>query len=299
MFKKYGVAMFLAFLVGGPVAWAGFQGFNGTTDLKIFNVIKCSTGLTCTRTGAGSNGTFTIVSSPTVSGAAITIQGASSANAQLNMYADAAATNADQWQILSEASGNALDFLNKTSGSQVSKMKLSTAGVLTVSGGVAGSTTAPMSIYSAWTPTVVTQATSATPSATVVYMTQIHIDNNVTLTGVNVLNAATCGTNKWIVALFDDTGAALANSAVAGVLCSGTSAYQAIPFTATYAAKGPRTYWIGLYANGTTDRYYAIPAMGAAKGLAGSVSTQTFGTVAAVTLPTTFTADVAPVAFTY
>lgn len=299
-YAKWGLIFSL--LAALPV-WAGFRAYNGTTDLKIFDSIKCSTGITCTRTGAN----LVLVSSPTISTGTLTITGASSANGALLLNADAAATNADQWEVLSEASGNAYDLLNKTSGSFVSKWKVSTAGntttagTATITGGVVGSTTAPKTIYSAWVPGVATQATSATPSATVVYMTQIHIDNNTTLTGIGVLNAATCGATKWILALFDDTGAPLANTATAGggTTCSGASAYQQIAFTGTYAAKGPRTYWIGLYANNTTDRYYAVPTLGQAKGLAGSVSGQTNGTVASVTLPTTFTADVAPVAYVY
>lgn len=38
-------------------AMASFQGFNGDSDLKIFNKVKCDTGLTCARTG---NGVFEI-----------------------------------------------------------------------------------------------------------------------------------------------------------------------------------------------------------------------------------------------
>lgn len=30
-------------------AWAGFQGFNGNTDLKLFNQLQCSTGLSCSK----------------------------------------------------------------------------------------------------------------------------------------------------------------------------------------------------------------------------------------------------------
>ncbi len=282
-------------------AWAGFRAFNGTTDLKIFDSIKCDTGVTCTRVGAS----LDIVSSPTISTGTLTITGASSGNASLLLNADAAATNADKWEILSEASGNGLDFLNKTSGSYVSKLLLSTAGALTASGtitatgGIIQSTTAPRTRWMAWNPGVATNATSATPSATVVYMAQVYIPANTTLTGIGVLNAATVGTNKWVLALFDDTGAPLANTALAGVLTSGASVFQQIAFTGTYAAKGPRTYWIGAYMNGTTDRYYAIPTIGQMVGLSGSVSAQTFGTVASVTLPTTFTADVGPVAYVY
>lgn len=150
----------------------------------------------------------------------------------------------------------------------------------------------------AWKPGAASQGTSTTPSATTVYLTQIRIPVAVTLTGIKVLNAATVGTDKYIAALFNSSGTKLANSALAGATTSGASSYQALAFTSTKAVT-PGTYWIGLYVDGTTDRFYSIPAIGEIGGLAGSVTGQTFGTVANVTLPTTFTADKGPIAFVY
>jgi hypothetical protein len=149
-----------------------------------------------------------------------------------------------------------------------------------------------------WVPAAATSATSTTPSATTVYMTQVYIPYSVTLTGISVLNGATVGTDKYVAALFNSAGTALANSATAGTTTSGASVFQSLAFTATKVV-APGTYWIGLYVNGTTDRFYSIPAIGALGGLAGSVTGQTFGTVAAVVLPTTFTADKGPVAYVY
>lgn len=141
--------------------------------------------------------------------------------------------------------------------------------------------------------------TSTTPSATTVYLTPVFIDNNATLTGISVNNAGTCGTNSYVVALFDASGNPLANSALAGTLCSGTSAWQKIPFTATKAVTGPSLYYIGVYMNGTTDRFFTIPAAGEYVGNAGTVTGQTFGTVAVVVLPTTFTAGAGVIVHTY
>lgn len=142
--------------------------------------------------------------------------------------------------------------------------------------------------------------TSTTPSATTLYLIQVFVPFNMTLTGVALNNAATCGTNNYIVALYDASGNKLANSATAGTLCSGTSAWQKIPFTATKAITGPAIYFVGLFVDGTTDRFYTVPAAGAYVGVAGTVTGQTFGTVgASVTLPTTFTADKGPIVYTY
>lgn len=150
-----------------------------------------------------------------------------------------------------------------------------------------------------WQPTAAANGTSTTPSATTVYLTQIYIPYSVTLTGIAVLNAATVGTDKYIVALFNSSGTALANSALAGTTTAGASVYQAIAFTSTYTISAPGTYWIALYVNGTTDRFYSIPTIGQSGGLAGSVTGQVFGTVATLTLPTTFTADKGPIAYVY
>lgn len=175
---------------------------------------------------------------------------------------------------------------------------LGVTGVSTLSGGVAASA-GQFTNFMAWKPPTLTSGTSTTPSATVLYVSQVFIPANASITGIKLNNGATVGTNKWIVALFNSAGTPVASSALAGTLSSGADSYQTIAFTAPYVAVGPAVYWIGLYADGVTDRFRSVPAVGQYAGLAGSVSTQVFGTVAAVTLPTTFTADLGPVAFTY
>lgn len=149
-----------------------------------------------------------------------------------------------------------------------------------------------------WLPTAATDATSTTPATTTVYLSQIRVPEALTLTGAAVLNGATVGTDKYVVALFNSAGTALAHSALAGTTTSGASVYQPLDFTATVDVS-PGTYWVGLYVNGTTDRFYSVPTIGQAGGLAGSATGQTFGTVANVTVPTTFTADKGPVAYVY
>lgn len=301
--------MMLMITLFTTTAFAGFQGINGTTNLGIFNKVTCSTGLTCTKV----KDAFSIISSPTITAGAFSVQAGSSTAATLDLKANANASNGDDWQLSSTTSQGGLSLLNNTSGSQVSKLLLSTggnlsvtgtltpAGALTPNGGIAvpSSDSAPKTRYGAWRPQPVTNATSVTGAITTVYLTQFFVPYNTTLTGAAVLNAATVGTNKWIVALFNSAGTALANSATAGATTSGASAYQQLNFTGTVAVKGPATYWVGLYVNGTTDTYYSIPTLGQADGLAGTVTGQTFGTVANVTLPTTFTAGVAPVVYVY
>lgn len=302
--KKLGVL--LGMMVMATAAYAGFQGVNGSTSLGIFNKLKCSTGLTCTKVGDS----FSMVASPTITGSPITVTADSATAATIDLRANANASSGDDWQFKSTTSQGGLQLLNNTSGSQVAKLTITTGGNVTVAGtltstgvftptaGIAASATTK-TIWGSWNPGVATNATSTTPSATVVYMTQIWVPHNQTMTGIAVLNAATVGTNKYVVALFDSSGTALANSNTAGVLTTGASVWQKVAFTAPYTGVGPKTYWVGVYVNGTTDRFYSVPALGAMGGLAGSVSAQTFGTVAAVTLPTTFTADLGPVSYIY
>lgn len=168
----------------------------------------------------------------------------------------------------------------------------SASGALSVSGG-------QLTRFCNFKPATLTAGTSTTPSATTLYLSQIIIPHSCVLTGIAVNNGATVGTDKYIVALFDSAGIPLANSAVAGVTTSGGDAFQSIAFTSPLNFVGPAVAWIGLYVNGTTDRFRSIPALGAYAGLAGSVTGQTFGTVAQAAMPTTFTADKGPVAFVY
>lgn len=144
-----------------------------------------------------------------------------------------------------------------------------------------------------------TGGTSTAGVATTLFMTQVQVHSGATITGIAINNAATVGTNKYIVALFDYQGKVVATSALAGVTTASASVYQKVPFTAPVLLSGASAYWIGLYINGTTDAFYTLPASKAGGGLAGTVTGQTFGTVVAVTPPTTFTAGAGPIAYTY
>lgn len=162
------------------------------------------------------------------------------------------------------------------------------------------SATARTRFSSYWTPPTPSAGTLVTPAANTVYLTQIEVPKSTLLTGVGVLNGTTVGTNKYIVAIYSSEGNLLASSAAAGVLTAGASGFQQIPFSNTYIVPGARTVWIAVFVNGATDNFYAMPAMAAMSGLAGSVTGQSFGTVpATLVMPTTFTAGVGPIAFVY
>ena len=302
---KFLVMMLLTLFT--TTAFAGFQGINGTTSLGIFNKLTCSTGLTCTK----SKDAFSIVSSPSITGSPLTLTASSSTAGIVDIIANNNLVNGDKWELQSTTSEGGLKLLNNTSGSLVQKWLIDTSGNVTVAGtetvtghfiptGGIGTGTSLLTRFPAWFPSAATDATSTTPSATTLYLTQVYVAHNFSMTGVQVLNAATVGTNKYIVAIYNAAGTLLANSATAGVLTAGASAYQSVAFTAPIALTGPETYWLGIWVNGTTDRFYAIPAMGSAVGLAGTITGQTFGTVpSTITPPTTFTAAAGAVVATY
>jgi hypothetical protein len=141
--------------------------------------------------------------------------------------------------------------------------------------------------------------TNTTLVAGTTYYAEVTVARDVTLTGVGVLNGATVGTNSWVVGLHTSAGGAdVAHSALAGTLSSGANSFQQIAFTSTYAASGPARYWIAFQSNGTTDTARTVAVSTFidvfTKSVAGS-----FGTLPSLTVPTTFTADVGPIAYVY
>lgn len=315
-------AALLVTLLFTTTVFAGFNGMDSSgSTIGNFSAIKCSTGLTCTKDGKY----FKLVSSPSLTGTTLSLSSTLAATGnfsintnKFNVTASSGNTTAaGTLGVTGDFAVNTNKFtVTASSGNTVAAGTLTSTGTLIATAaatvgttlGVTGASTLTGGIvvaagqrtnYLGWRPSTLTSGTSTQGSATVLYVSQIFLEANATLTGIKVNNGATVGTNKYIVALFNSAGTPVANSALAGTLSSGADGYQTVAFTGTYAAVGPGVYWIGLYIDGTTDRFRTVPAVGQYGGLAGSISAQTFGTVAAVTLPTTFSADLGPVAFTY
>lgn len=202
---------------------------------------------------------------------------------------------------IDNAAGKQLGFAGKIKCGTGLSCSVSGIGVTINSPGTAGTPliSGVNTTYVPFPVATLTAGTSTTGLATSVYVTQVFIDNNASLTGIAVNNAATVGTNKYIVVLFNSSGVPLANSALAGVTTAGASSWQKIPFTAPVAVVGPAVYFVGVYINGATDTFYTIPAAGEYVGSAGSVTGQTFGTVSTITPPSTFTAGAGPIVHTY
>jgi hypothetical protein len=137
-------------------------------------------------------------------------------------------------------------------------------------------------------------AGTAAGAATEIYCTEIEVPYSMILTGLAVLNGTTVGTNKHFAILYDATGNVLANSATAGTLTAVASVYQKLNFTSPFYAVGPARYFGCDGLNGTTDTIrHAITAVND-NVLGGTITGQTFGTAAAITVPSSFTTAKVP-----
>ena len=145
------------------------------------------------------------------------------------------------------------------------------------------------------TPGVAATGTDTAGISTVTWITRVRVDQNALLTGIAFLIGATGTTDLAIVALYDPAGTLVANSALAGVTVGSPGVMQAIPFTSTYPAK-PGLYFIGVSTNGN---HATIRTQAVGVGPTGQITGGTFGTLTALTPPTTFTANYGPVACTY
>jgi hypothetical protein len=128
-----------------------------------------------------------------------------------------------------------------------------------------------------------------------IYVSEIVVTYDMTTTNCNFLAGATIGTNTVICVLFNSAGTPIANTLLTGTATAGANTFQTIAWTATKALQTGR-YFIGVMANGTTDNLKTTAASTFIGKLTTS-ATGTFGTVPTLTVPTTFTANVGPVAY--
>jgi hypothetical protein len=142
-------------------------------------------------------------------------------------------------------------------------------------------------------------STGTTEGATTLYCSEVWLPQNKLLTGIALLNGTTVGTDKRYVVLYDNAGNALANSALAGALTATASVYQAFAFTSTYFAVGPAQYFACFQANGTTDSFRAATTGTNDNILTKGQTGATFGTVPALTVPTSFNSAVGPYVYLY
>lgn len=151
--------------------------------------------------------------------------------------------------------------------------------------------------YRTWSAnTSATSGTDVTPVAGTIYIAEIWVEHTGVITGIKILNGSALGAANIGLVLFNSIGDKVATSAA--TLPSGSiNTFQAVPFTTAYNPPAPGQYFVGVQAQQNTYRFRAIPA-GSTESATTSI-TGTFGTVPAVLPPSTFTADVGPIAVTY
>lgn len=144
--------------------------------------------------------------------------------------------------------------------------------------------------------------TSTTVVADKTYYADIFIPlANMVITGVGFLNGTTATTDKTIVSLYNAAGTLLANSLVTGggTLIATSNIFQQVSFTAPYTTLNPGRFWIGYQQNGTTATPRTIATATWVDVLTGSATGVNATAAPTITPPTTFTADVGPIAYVF
>jgi hypothetical protein len=140
-----------------------------------------------------------------------------------------------------------------------------------------------------------TDGTDSTPVNTEVYIAEVFVPANTTVTGVSIFNGSAVAGNLK-VGLANSSGTVVATSA--STAQTGTDSYQRVAFTGTYAAVGPATYYVlAFFDTNTTPRFntHTFGDFGASK-----QTGQTYATgFTTITPPTTFTTALAPIASLY
>jgi hypothetical protein len=144
-------------------------------------------------------------------------------------------------------------------------------------------------------PTAITDGTEKTAVTTETYIAQLFVPCHMTVTGIAIINATAVAGNIT-VGLYSNLGVPITAAKSPSTAAAGTAAYQRVPFAAPYVAVGPGTHYVALQCDngGMKFRAHAVGDFGATK-----QTGQVYGTFTAVTVPTTFTADVGPIASLY
>lgn len=147
--------------------------------------------------------------------------------------------------------------------------------------------------------TVSTDGTNLSAVVTELYVAEVFIPANCTVTGASVFwGDATEGNAK--VCLFDSAGTRVAISASTDISGYTADSYGSrIAFSSTYAAKGPATYYLGVICDSSSNRIntHVLGNFGA-----GKITSLVYATesgYATITPPTTFTTGLGPIATLY
>lgn len=167
-------------------------------------------------------------------------------------------------------------------------------GGLRVGGVVTGANApAPRCVHTGNTPVKVsTDGTDSTPVITETYICEVLVPNSARVTGIAFFNGSVASGNIK-GAIYNSAGAILGSTA--SVAMSGTDAFQRVPLSAALNL-APGVYYVGLQVDNTTARFNTHPIgnFGASK-----KTGEVYGTITAITPPTTFTAGQGPMGGLY
>ncbi len=136
--------------------------------------------------------------------------------------------------------------------------------------------------------------------ATTLYCTEVPLQGSKLLTGIGVLNGTTVTANARYVVLYDSTGVALANSALAGQASVTASVYETYAFTTKFYAVGPAQYFACLQDNAVGSTTVRMVVTGTQDNLLTKGQTgATFGTVPVLVPPTGFNSATGPYVYLY
>lgn len=265
------------------------------TQLKLGSTVISATELSeLSDTPSFTSATITTLTAPTIAGATsfsgvVTFPSA-------GIVANATAVTAAELAFLAGASnansGTGDAVVTGTSGA------LTVAGALTVTGGVAaagGFSVSPRNWHTGASPAKAsTDGTDQTTVNTEVYIAEVFVPANATVTGIAIFNGSAAANNVK-VGLANSAGAVVATSA--STAHTGNDQYQLVPFTGTYAAKGPATYYVLTFydTNAAQANAHTVGTFGASK-----QTGQTYATgFTTITPPTTFTTALGPIASLY
>jgi hypothetical protein len=170
-------------------------------------------------------------------------------------------------------------------------------------GGVAaagGFTASARNIHTGGVPaSVSTFGTELDIVVTELYVAEVFIPANCTVTGMAVFNGTNSNGNMKVM-LFNSAGTRVALSASTDVSADGADAYGArIAFSAPYAAVGPATYYVGVICDTNTHDLNTHTMGNFGAGKIESLVYATEAGYATITPPTTFTTGLGPVATLY
>lgn len=141
--------------------------------------------------------------------------------------------------------------------------------------------------------TTTTTGTDTTPVVTETYFARVLVPCNAVITGVALLNGSAVAGNVTAI-LYDQDGVPIVQSA--STAQSGTAAFQDFAFTTPFNAVGPGRYFVGFQFNNTSARF-RTHTLG--RFTTGKKTGETYGTATALTIASTFTTAVGPIASTY